>query len=170
VTWQTLAFVEGANQRPERYLNLLPQRTVFIRVKLDRHTVGRRPADIQVRLTVVVVEWAKGCSAGHAAGVWRGPLDDARRPVGDEAAARLGRAVVVGPPTDDRPARRRERYSRMKASGRPGGRRGLVAVVEEVAVVVVAVARSGFSRWHAMRSMSWVASGVNLATGERLIR
>ncbi len=39
-----------------------------------------------------------------------------------------------------------------------------------VAVVVVAVARSGFSRWHAMRSMSWVASGVNLATGERLIR
>jgi hypothetical protein len=98
---------------------------------------------------MVVVEWTKGCIAGHA-DMWRGPLDDARTPVVDDeapqAAARLGRTVVVGPPTDNRPARRRERYSRMKASGRPGGRRGLVAVVEEVAVVVVAVARSGFSR------------------------
>ena len=95
-------------------------------------------------VVVVVLEWRKGCSADHA-GMWRGPLDDASTPAVDHEAARLGRAVV-SPPTDNRPARRRERYSRMKASGRPGGRRGLVAVVEEVAVVVVAVARSGFSR------------------------
>src|SRR4051794_26577254 len=67
------------------------------------------------------------------------------------------------------PAKGPWRYSRTKASGTPG-RRGLVTLVDELAVVVVAVERSGFSRWHAMRSMSCVESGENLGMGERVIR